>query len=344
MIVKCDKCQTRFKIPDEKVSESGTRVRCARCQNTFRVSRPTSNVANVAVDPFAQFAAPRVEAPPPPSDFDSPFSVPAGVAPVNNGVAAAAAIAAPSTRLLGDIPDFQTPFQTPVPRSAPTPAHAIPSPPPQTARAIDPPAPSAESSSSSEAPRRAEPATAPRVAPSAARRGVGLVVNLLVASALLAVLLWVGTVYLHEGKFELSSLSWQSFKALFAGPGELLAVDVSNGLYETSGGKHVFYVRGEVENRGSSVKRARVSVEILDGSLPLTRADVLAGASPNAEELYGLSSTADLVALHAQLEKAAAEVSPGGRVPFLIAFYEYPPDLSQYRLRVTVRDARDDAQ
>ena len=40
MIVKCDQCQTRFKIPDEKVTSKGVKVRCTKCQHTFRVKRP----------------------------------------------------------------------------------------------------------------------------------------------------------------------------------------------------------------------------------------------------------------------------------------------------------------
>ncbi|NNB91506.1 zinc-ribbon domain-containing protein, partial [Corallococcus exiguus] len=39
MIVQCEQCQTRFKIPDEKVTEKGVKVRCTKCQNTFRVAR-----------------------------------------------------------------------------------------------------------------------------------------------------------------------------------------------------------------------------------------------------------------------------------------------------------------
>jgi hypothetical protein len=246
--------------------------------------------------------------------------------------------------LLGDIPEFKEKVRADHGALLPPPPHngiehRAPVPSPAPSRPIDPLPPTPEASPAEPRPPQAAPA--PAVGPSVARRGLAMVANVLVASALLAVVLWVGTIYLHEGKFDLSSLSWESFRALFRGPGELRAVDVSNGLYETSGGKHVFYVRGEVENRGSSAKRARVSVEILDGSQPLTRAEVLAGASPNAEELYGLSSAADLSALDARLAKAAAEVSPGKRVPFLVAFYEYPPDLSQYRLRVTVRDARE---
>src|SRR5688572_192226 len=47
MIVKCDQCQTRFKIPDEKVTEKGVKVRCTKCQHTFRVKRTADGTAMV---------------------------------------------------------------------------------------------------------------------------------------------------------------------------------------------------------------------------------------------------------------------------------------------------------
>jgi predicted Zn finger-like uncharacterized protein len=49
MIVTCEQCQTRFKIPDEKVTDKGVKVRCSKCSHTFRVTKP--------VDPFARFGA-----------------------------------------------------------------------------------------------------------------------------------------------------------------------------------------------------------------------------------------------------------------------------------------------
>ncbi|MFP2928672.1 zinc-ribbon domain-containing protein, partial [Pyxidicoccus sp. 3LG] len=64
MIVKCERCQTRFKIPDEKVTEKGVKVRCTKCQNTFRVTRepataeagvPPAPSAGGQADPFAGF-------------------------------------------------------------------------------------------------------------------------------------------------------------------------------------------------------------------------------------------------------------------------------------------------
>ena len=387
MIVKCDKCQTRFKIPDEKVTEKGVKVRCTRCQNSFRVSKPADLTA--ATDPFEHFALPRVEpaaeprgetraspsfvasAPPPVPSFGerngasraspgSNGSAPAST-PWGNG---AAAVEAPA-ELLGDVPSFNELFGdsepgSPAssngahgvadadraalfdmpPRAEPEPATPPPEP---AARPAEPstPAQPAEAPPALVAKKKKAAAVTPTSdGPSFFRGAIGMVANVLVASALLVVLLSVGTIYLNEGRIDLSAVSLDAVKALFARPGDLLAVDVSNGLYETRGQRDVFYVRGEVENRGSSPARARVIVEILDGSAPLTRADVLAGSAPTAEQLYEVTSAADLSALNARLATAAGEVKPGARAPFLVAFHEYPPELSQYRLRVTVRDAR----
>src|SRR5271154_5935360 len=55
MIVTCPQCQTRFRIPDERVTAKGVKVRCTRCRHTFRVSRPADPVEAVQ-DPFAQFS------------------------------------------------------------------------------------------------------------------------------------------------------------------------------------------------------------------------------------------------------------------------------------------------
>jgi predicted Zn finger-like uncharacterized protein len=39
MIIQCEKCRTRFKLDDSRVTESGVRVRCSRCGHTFIVKR-----------------------------------------------------------------------------------------------------------------------------------------------------------------------------------------------------------------------------------------------------------------------------------------------------------------
>lgn len=35
MIVQCPECQTKYNLPDSKISPSGTKVRCSRCSHTF---------------------------------------------------------------------------------------------------------------------------------------------------------------------------------------------------------------------------------------------------------------------------------------------------------------------
>jgi len=39
MIIQCEKCKTRFKLDDSRVTASGVRVRCSRCSHTFVVRR-----------------------------------------------------------------------------------------------------------------------------------------------------------------------------------------------------------------------------------------------------------------------------------------------------------------
>ncbi|MRR57764.1 MAG: DUF3426 domain-containing protein [Deltaproteobacteria bacterium] len=39
MIIQCEKCRTRFRLDDAKISEAGVRVRCSRCTHTFIVRR-----------------------------------------------------------------------------------------------------------------------------------------------------------------------------------------------------------------------------------------------------------------------------------------------------------------
>ncbi len=111
MIVKCEQCQTRFKIPDEKVTDKGVKVRCTKCGHTFRVTResaaspsgtstpavppPGAAPADAGFDPFEKFgAAPEppkghstrpgfyaegveaTKAPPPPAPPPAPWNAP----------------------------------------------------------------------------------------------------------------------------------------------------------------------------------------------------------------------------------------------------------------------------
>ncbi|MBX5483392.1 MAG: zinc-ribbon domain-containing protein [Myxococcaceae bacterium] len=488
MIVKCEKCQTRFKIPDEKVTEKGVKVRCTRCQNTFRVTKsggappPPPPPApppppSVDPDPFAKFGQ---ASPPPPLEATRPHLFPEGIAatrPLTPSFSAQADLppeAFDSPTRVGSVPkevmealeaaarssaaaapggfDPSNPFDSAPPPEPPAPpfpppAEAAPSapaePPPSGGSPADelfgetnaavgpqplsaaepppapPPEPPASAASTDESfgdvqppsgspqpspafgdvppPDGSEPdhglfdmpeprtgsggnaapvgllddvptATAPaatplaRIAltsapvekpagrpedvgmaetrgPGAVRRTAGLVVNLALATALVLILLSVGTIYLNEGKVDVTALSLEPVKALFAAPSAYVAADVSNGLYDTRGVKPVFYVRGDVENHGTHASRLKVRVDIVDGATSIAHAETLAGKAPSPEELYAVTSEKELAALVASLDEAAVEVKPGDRVPFVVAFYEYPPELTEYRLKVTVEEA-----
>jgi predicted Zn finger-like uncharacterized protein len=40
MIVTCSNCQTRFNLPDEKIPDSGAKVKCSKCAHVFKVDPP----------------------------------------------------------------------------------------------------------------------------------------------------------------------------------------------------------------------------------------------------------------------------------------------------------------
>lgn len=85
MIVKCEQCQTRFKIPDDKVTDKGVKVRCTKCGHTFRVTRdmaqpatgvnpavgasPTASTAQVPAFQMPMATQPAMAAPDPFSRF-----------------------------------------------------------------------------------------------------------------------------------------------------------------------------------------------------------------------------------------------------------------------------------
>lgn len=61
MIVACPNCQSKYNLPEEKISPKGSKVRCARCKNVFTVSPPA------AAPSTAPQAAPQAA---PEDDFD----------------------------------------------------------------------------------------------------------------------------------------------------------------------------------------------------------------------------------------------------------------------------------
>ncbi len=167
------------------------------------------------------------------------------------------------------------------------------------------------------------------------RRISGVVLNVAIASVLVALISVIGTVYLNDGKLDASAFSPSRLKNLFFGQANsLVALDISNGLYPTKGGRAIFYVRGLVKNRGTNESTVKVRAEIYDGEALVRFSETWAGATPSPEDLYNLTSADGLDALGGDTRRAS--VKPGDQEPFLVAFYEYPPQLEAFRVRVTV--------
>ncbi|QDE92393.1 hypothetical protein BHS06_27350 [Myxococcus xanthus] len=173
------------------------------------------------------------------------------------------------------------------------------------------------------------------------RKALGFTVNFVLAAALVAVLGTVGRVYLSEGRLDVSALSLDSLRTLFVpAPKPLVAVDVTNGLYETREGRSLFYVRGDAANHSDTAARIRVRAELYDGSQRVASAEVLVGGVPTPEELYGVGSPAAAVALRQRVDEAAVSVAPGAKAPFVVIFPEHPADPGGYRLELTLEPER----
>ena len=68
MEVRCDKCQARYRVADEKIGPQGLTMKCGKCGNQFRVSRDAAanaaTVADQAPEPSRPAAAPAPAKPP----------------------------------------------------------------------------------------------------------------------------------------------------------------------------------------------------------------------------------------------------------------------------------------
>jgi predicted Zn finger-like uncharacterized protein len=497
MIVKCEQCQTRFKIPDEKVTDKGVKVRCTKCGNTFRVTAdqprapaPSAPVASREVDPFAKFGAAAepgtsdptrpgvfalgVEATRPPErppgnafDFSTlvpPNPPPGAKAPARSDAAAGpppfhftavapspappagqsapprafdfaalgppsaapgagqafdfSAVTAPppagaavqptpgtagasSAPAAFDFSGFSAPPPPPVAAPAPAafdfsslppPARSqtsapmafdddplpasqpsaqaprtddffgapltadaprqlldlpddlsdedakralfdLPPPPPEASgpAEVEPPPPAPVSSTPS-AVTAASPALPP---PDRRRSALGVVVNVLIAAVLVGALVVVGSALLNDGKVTAESLSLEHLKATFMPESDFAVSDISNGLYETQGGRAVFYVRGQVTNLSGASTRVAVQADIVEGSKVVRSARSLAGAVPTPEELFTLGVGEALEKrLEARVAPRAVTLEADASADFLIVFTEYPPDLKDFRVRV----------
>jgi hypothetical protein len=188
------------------------------------------------------------------------------------------------------------------------------------------------------APPTVKQAEAPkeRTGPRLVQRLAAVAAQLLVAAVLVVGLAAVGSAWLNGGRVELSALSPSRMREMVSPTRPLVAKDLSNGLYETADGHALFFVRGEVENRGTAPIRVKATVALFDGEQRVKSAEGLAGTVPSPEELFLLKSASAAEALRGRLDGAVKEVAPGARAPFVVFFYDYPSDLAGFRLEVTL--------
>jgi hypothetical protein len=258
---------------------------------------PASDVQTQQVPAFEPPGDPFASVANPQTDARAMFDMPPSTGPVE----------APPASPLADLP----PPEPPAPPSPAEPPHVA------VAAGAPPPAPGEE-------------------APVKRRRVLGLVVNIGIAAVLVLGVVVVGSAMLNEGKVS-DALSWEGIKSTFAPSASFVARDVTNGLYETKAGRAVFFVRGEVVNRTDRPVTIVVKAELVDGGKVVRGAESWAGAPPSPEELYLIDSAEALEALNARVEKRAQAVEPGAAVPFVVTFTEYPPDLKDFRVRVSAR-------
>jgi len=128
----------------------------------------------------------------------------------------------------------------------------------------------------------------------------------------------------------------------FGTAADVIPTGVVSGLYDTAGGKPVFYVRGRVENRSSKVRGpVRVTAELVADGASEAKADAIAGAEPTPEDVWSLRSPADAEKLTRTLQAARVDrsIAPGASLPFFALIPDPPADLVKHRLQVRVETA-----
>lgn len=292
-----------------------------------------------AADPFAHLDLGAVSAPASPEPSGVSFSFESGAAaPEGSGDeffgGAHPALGAPATPAASDEGDTGAPdrsmFDLPAaPPPAPAPAAA-----PAAAPSPAPPRPST--------PSKARPPTTIRTIP---RKPVGP----RVIAALLNALFVVAVGWVSLLTYATSRNDWH-FDAALLRPAELghavfgsgtaasqLALeDVASGSYEISGGRAVFFVRGELVNRGKSpVGPAKAHVELLEGDDVVAHAEAWANAQPvTPEQVYNLGGTKQLDALVAEQGAKAQPLEPGESRPFVAVMLNVPESKQPRSVRI----------
>lgn len=74
MIISCPNCQTRYNLPDDKVPESGVKVKCSRCEHVFRATLPAAEPEDEVESLLDENQGQQEESQPPAGDeFDDLF-------------------------------------------------------------------------------------------------------------------------------------------------------------------------------------------------------------------------------------------------------------------------------
>lgn len=126
--------------------------------------------------------------------------------------------------------------------------------------------------------------------------------------------------------------------------GPVAAVVASSGLYETSAGPPVLFVRGEVVSRSAApLGRVTVRAEVVQGGEVTARAEGLAGAVPTAEEVAQIAGPEGAARLRARVaSRAPGRLEPGESLPFLLVFDAAPPGFREALVRVSAEPAGGD--
>lgn len=174
-----------------------------------------------------------------------------------------------------------------------------------------------------QAPRPAEPEIAPtRALVSSAFTGL--------LGAALALIVVIASAFSDDG-----TTGWLGF-----GPAsDVIATGVVSGLYDTAGGKPVFYVRGRIQNRSDKVRGpVRVTAELLADGAAEARAETIAGSEPTPEDVWSVRSSADVEKLSRTLQSARVDrkLKPGASIPFFAVIADPPADLDRHRLQIRV--------
>ena len=118
--------------------------------------------------------------------------------------------------------------------------------------------------------------------------------------------------------------------------GALLASGVTSGLYDRERGAPLLFVRGSVTSTSTEpLEQVRVVVEVVRDGAVLVRGEAQVGAVPGPEALHAAADGAAVAQALAEVATpGGARLAPGASAPFLVAFADYPANLTGASLRV----------